>query len=163
MAYRPRLDRIPTEGRNFVEIHSPKERRCVGEARPPFVQMMRFAEEVREAKPNVERRISKVNNLVVQENKFAPIDKSVLWTEVAVNQAQFVPQRLLGQCLQKTGRCGSVLGGVAVIRPQSQAVEIRSIGKRFAKFRPGFCGLAVDSSKKRTELLEVIRNNPPRQ
>src|ERR1700690_4417774 len=125
--------------------------------------MMRFAEEVRQAKPNVKRRISKVNNLVVQENKLASIDKSVLWTEVAVNQAEFVAERLVGQCLQKTGGCWSVLGGIAVIRSQSQAVEMRSIGKRFAKFRARFCGLAVDSSQKRAELFEKIRNNPPRQ
>src|ERR1700690_2604080 len=124
--------------------------------------MMRFAEEVRQAKPNVKRRISKVNNLVVQENKFAPIDKSVLWTEVAVNQAEFVAERLLGQCPQKTGDCWSVLGGIAIIRSQSWVVEIRSISKRFAKSRPGFRGLAVDGSKKRAELFEMIRNNPPR-
>src|ERR1700675_2206898 len=99
--------------------------------------MMRFAEEVRQAKPNVKRRISKVNNLVVQENKFAPIDKSVLSTEVAVNQAEFVAERLLVQCLQKTGGCWSGLVVIAVIRSQSQAVEIRSIGNHFAKFRTG--------------------------
>ncbi len=128
-----------------------------------FAQMMRLAEKVRQAKPNVKRRISKVNNLVVQENQLAPIDKSILRTEVAVNQAKFVAQRFLGQCLQKTGGCWSLLGGIAIIRSQSQALEIRSIGKRSAKFWPRFGGLAVDGSKKKAELFEVIRNNPPRQ
>jgi len=124
---------------------------------------MSLAEKVRQAKPNVKRRISKVNNLVVQENQLAPIDKSVLWTEVAMNQAEFVAERFLGQCLQKTGGCWSVLGGIAIIRSQSQTVEIRSIGKRFAEFGPRFGGLAVYSSKKRAELFEMIRNNPTRQ
>ena len=130
MTYRPRLDLIPTERRNFVEIHSPKERRRLGQASPPFAQMMRFAEKVRQAKPNVKRRISKVNNFVVQKNQLAPIDKSVLWTEVAVNEAEFVAERFLDQSLQKTRGCWSVLGCIAIIRSQPQAVEIRSVRKR---------------------------------
>ena len=86
--------------------------------------MIRFAEKVRQSESNIKRRISVVNHFVVQQDQFAPVEKSVLRTEIAVHQAKFVALGLFRQCSQKTTGRGYPLGGVKVIGLQSQALEI---------------------------------------
>src|SRR5882724_45388 len=118
--------------------------------------MMRFAEKVCQGKPHVERRVSKVNYLMIQQNQFAPTDKSVLRTEIAVNQAKFMAHGFLCQRFKEIGGCWSVLGGIKVIRLQSEALEMYRFCKRSPSFWPRLGGLAMDGTKKKTELFKVI-------
>src|ERR1700686_3059395 len=97
---------------------------------------MRLAKEVGQSKPDIEGRISKMNHLVVKENQFASKDKRILWTEVAVNQTLLTAQRLLRQCVEETGRRRGLLSRVEVVRLYPKVLEVSSVCKRSANFRP---------------------------
>src|SRR5882724_5084947 len=125
--------------------------------------MMSLAEKMGQSKPNIERRIPEVNDLVIQQDQFAAIDKSVLWAEIAVNQAEFMAHGFLGQRPKKTGGCRSLLGGIKVIRLQAKAVEICCVCKRFANLWSGLRGLAVNGTQNEPKLFKVLGNDPARE
>src|SRR5271163_4964357 len=96
---------------------------------------MSLAEKMRQSKSNVESRISEVNYLVIEQNKFVSVYESVLRTEIAVNQTFLVLQRFSRQCIEESSCCANVLGGVKVVWLQSKALEVGGVRECFRDFR----------------------------
>ena len=86
MTYHPRLDRTcPIQSHNLIAVDLPEECGSGGQTDSLFGQVVSFAEEVSQSKPEIESRVSEVKHLVIQQNQFTPIEECVLRAEIAVD------------------------------------------------------------------------------
>src|SRR5580692_2933133 len=96
---------------------------------------MRLAKKMGQSESYVKGWISEVNDFIIKQNQFVPIDESVLRTKVAVHQTIFAVQRFLRQQSEKCGSGWKILRGVKVVWIQPKIFEVGGIGKHCASLR----------------------------
>ena len=76
-----------------------------------------------------------MNHLIIQKHQPAAIDEGILRTEIAMNQAEFVAQRLPRQSMEKFCRSRSLPCRVKIVWLQPEVFKMCNVGKYARKIQ----------------------------
>src|ERR1041385_3860849 len=123
---------------------------------PLGCQIMRLAQQVGKREPQIEGRLSEMNDLVIEQHQPSGVDQDVLGTVVAVHEAVAMPPSVRNQTVQKRRSAADLACGVGVIRFQPERLEKGLVLKNRQELGFSCRAAAVDAAKQRRELSDMF-------
>lgn len=117
--------------------------------------------EVGKGEAQVEGRLAEVvDDFVVEQHKPSFVDEDVLGTVVAVRQRVASEESFLDKCVEESGGCRNLPGGISVVRLQPERLEGGAISEDERRLLAALVTPAMDRSQEPSELLHLSPLQP---
>src|SRR5262245_33216343 len=116
---------------------------------------MGFAQQVGEREAEVEGRIAKVNDFVIEQDEALVVDQNVLRAVIAVHERQAQGKGIFDEMVEEEGCFGDLLGCVAIVWLDTEGDEEGAVIEHRCKLFALKIAVSVNCAEQVPELLDM--------